>query len=175
MVGHVQPHNGSEIGLNIIIGTSLKFKDNEKLDLTKIIFPHANGEPLLKWSSSHSLLTQFCNDSACLWSTNNNGNALTSKASSNVNLLHDDTYRWECASIIVSSFGQIEQSALNKEILDLLNEESISGARSGRAIRECASTLYVGLARTAPPTNTNFRLTFLLTRLQEALYEDLAV
>ena len=27
----------------------------------------------------------------------------------------------------------------------------------------------------APPTNTNFRLTFLLTRLQEALYEDLAV
>ena len=42
-------------------------------------------------------------------------------------------------------------------------------------IKECASTLYVGLARTAPPTNTNFRLTFLLTRLQEALYEDLAV
>ena len=42
-------------------------------------------------------------------------------------------------------------------------------------IRECGSTFYVGLARTAPPTNTNFRLTFLLTRLQEALYEDLAV
>ena len=42
-------------------------------------------------------------------------------------------------------------------------------------IRECGSTLYVGLACTAPPTNTNFRLTFLLTRLQEALYEDLAV
>ena len=42
-------------------------------------------------------------------------------------------------------------------------------------IRECGSTLYVGVARTAPPTNTNFRLTFLLTRLQEALYEDLAV
>ena len=37
------------------------------------------------------------------------------------------------------------------------------------------STLYVGLARTAPPTNTIFRLMFLLTRLQEALYEDLAV
>ena len=36
-------------------------------------------------------------------------------------------------------------------------------------------SLYVGLARTAPPTNTNFRLTFLLTRLQQALYEDLAV
>ena len=42
-------------------------------------------------------------------------------------------------------------------------------------IRECGSALYVGLARTAPPTNTNFRLAFLLTRLQEALYEDLAV
>ena len=42
-------------------------------------------------------------------------------------------------------------------------------------IREYGSTLYVGLARTAPPTNTNFRLTFLLTITQEALYEDLAV
>ena len=44
-----------------------------------------------------------------------------------------------------------------------------------QVIRECGSTLYVGLVRTVPPTNTNFRLTFLLTRLQEALYEDLAV
>ena len=42
-------------------------------------------------------------------------------------------------------------------------------------IREYGSTLYVGLARAVLPTNTNFRLTFLLTRLQEALYEDLAV
>ena len=42
-------------------------------------------------------------------------------------------------------------------------------------IREYGSTLYVGLARAISPTNTNFRLTFLLTRLQEALYEDLAV
>ena len=33
-------------------------------------------------------------------------------------------------------------------------------------IRECSSTLYVGLAHTAPPTNTNFRLTFLQTRLR---------
>ena len=40
---------------------------------------------------------------------------------------------------------------------------------------EYGSTLYVGLARTAPPTNTNFRLTFLLTITQEVLYEDLAV
>ena len=42
-------------------------------------------------------------------------------------------------------------------------------------IREYGSTLYVGLARAVSPNNTNFRLTFLLTRLQEALYEDLAV
>ena len=42
-------------------------------------------------------------------------------------------------------------------------------------IREYGSTLYVELARAVSPTNTNFRLTFLLTRLQEALYEDLAV
>ena len=33
----------------------------------------------------------------------------------------------------------------------------------------------VGLARAVSPTNTNVRLTFLLSRLQEALYEDLAV
>ena len=45
----------------------------------------------------------------------------------------------------------------------------------GIIIREYGSTLYVGLARAVSPTNTNFRLTFLLTRLQEALYEDLAV
>ena len=44
-----------------------------------------------------------------------------------------------------------------------------------RDIKECGSTLYVGLARAVPPTNTNFQLTFLLTRLQEALYEDLPV
>ena len=42
-------------------------------------------------------------------------------------------------------------------------------------IREYGSTLYVWLTRAVSPTNTNFRLTFLLTRLQEALYEDLAV
>ena len=42
-------------------------------------------------------------------------------------------------------------------------------------IREYCSTIYVGLARTAPPTNTNFWLSFLLTRLQEALSEDLTV
>ena len=42
-------------------------------------------------------------------------------------------------------------------------------------IREYGSILYVGLSRAVSPTNTNFRLTFLLTRHQEDLYEDLAV
>ena len=42
-------------------------------------------------------------------------------------------------------------------------------------IRECCSTLYVGLARAVSPTDTNFQLNFLLTQLQESLYEDLAV
>ena len=42
-------------------------------------------------------------------------------------------------------------------------------------IREYGSTLYVGLAHAVSPTNTNFRITFILTRLQEALYEDFAV
>ena len=49
------------------------------------------------------------------------------------------------------------------------------GALAAACIREYGSTLYVGLARAISPTNTNFRLTFLLTRLQESLYEDLAV
>ena len=31
------------------------------------------------------------------------------------------------------------------------------------------------ISESVSPTNTNFRLTFLLTRLQEAIYEDLAV
>ena len=42
-------------------------------------------------------------------------------------------------------------------------------------LSESTVVLYVGLARAVSPTNTNFRLTFLLTRLQEALYEDIAV
>ena len=38
-------------------------------------------------------------------------------------------------------------------------------ARAGIYIREYGSTHYVGLARAVSPTDTNFRLTFLLTRL----------
>ena len=59
------------------------------------------------------------------------------------------------------------------EIVDL--EDRILARKLKLGIRECGNTLYVGLARAVPPTNTNFRLTFLLTRLEEALYEDLPV
>ena len=45
----------------------------------------------------------------------------------------------------------------------------------GVHIYQRMSTLYVGLARKAPPINTNFQLTLLLTQLQEALYEDLTL
>ena len=51
----------------------------------------------------------------------------------------------------------------------------VSEVRIPVIIREYGSTFYVGLARDVSPTNTNFRLTYLLTRLQVALYEDLAV
>ena len=68
----------------------------------------------------------------------------------------------------------IEKSSyimLSKEAVKLLRLQVTWQKNKKTAI---GSTLYVGLARTTPPTNTNFRLTFLLvTRLQEALYEDL--
>ena len=46
-----------------------------------------------------------------VWSTTGGGSysALTFKASSKVNLLNDDTYRSDCATVIMSYFGQIEQ------------------------------------------------------------------
>ena len=57
--------------------------------------------------------------------------------------------------------------------------KSISGAREKPSFlaidRRCGSTPPVGLARAVPPTNINFWLTFLLTPLQAALYEDLPV
>ena len=64
---------------------------------------------------------QFC--ILLVWSAN--GNA-PFQGKFQVNLLNDDTYRWNCA---ISSYGQRVRCALNMEILDLLNEESISGAR----------------------------------------------
>ena len=42
-------------------------------------------------------------------------------------------------------------------------------------IRECSSTLCVGMAHPALPTNTHFQITFLLTRLLKSLFDDLPV
>ena len=61
--------------------------------------------------------------------------------------------------------------------------KSISAARqkseilviSSSSISSESSTLYVGLACIAPPNNTNFWLTFLLTQIEKALYEDFPV
>ena len=39
-------------------------------------------------------------------------------------------------------------------------------------IRECGSTIYVGMAYQVPPTNTKLRIDFLLTGLWKALFKD---
>ena len=91
------------------------------------ITQHANGEPLLKRSSSYF---PGCNDSACcLVCKRRQCSALTSKAYFQFTILTDAFVR-----VIVSSI-QTNRSrcALYKKIFDLLDEESISGARSGKA------------------------------------------
>ena len=57
------------------------------------------------------------------------GSALTSEVSSKLNLLNDNTYRENC--VLPRNRARC---ALNKEILDFLNEESISGESGGRAV-----------------------------------------
>ena len=59
-----------------------------KLELTKHITPHANGEPLLKLSSPHSLLSSSATI-LLVWSAN--GDA-PFQGKFQVNLLNDDTY-----------------------------------------------------------------------------------
>ena len=90
-----------------------------------------NGKPLLKQSSSFSVLQQFCLLSGLPTPTV----VRSPGPCSNVNLLNEDTYQCNSATIIMSSFGQIVQVAhkINKEILDLLIGESISGVCSGIA------------------------------------------
>ena len=62
-----------------------------------------------------------------VWSANGDGRALTCKANSN--LLNEDTYRSVCVGNHPTK--QIEQGA-HYIILNLLNEESLSGESSGR-------------------------------------------
>ena len=69
-----------------------------------------------------------------VWSANGD---LTSKASSKVNSLNDDTYQWDCATVIYYVILRTSRArcTLNKDILDLLNEESVSGACNGNSTR----------------------------------------
>ena len=60
-----------------------------------------------------------------VWSANGDGSAFTSKTSSKINLLNDDTYQLVYATVTV------DKCAIYKKILDLLDEESVSGACSG--------------------------------------------
>ena len=86
----------------------------------------ARGEPLLKRSSSYiHILSKFATILLVVWSANGDCSALTSKASSN--LLNDDTYVTDAfVRVIVSSIRRV-RCALCKKIVDLLDEESISG------------------------------------------------
>ena len=91
---------------------------------------------------------------------------------------HASTYQYKLPDIV--SNNQTSEVSLGR-LTSVLWQKSVSGGRYPSFffcdffIRECGSTLYVGLARAIPPTNTNNGLIFLLTRLQEALYEDLHV
>ena len=64
-------------------------------------------------SSAVILLVVWCANGDC-------------SAGSKINLLNDNTYRCDSVTNIMSSFG-------NKEIFDLFNEESVSGACSCKA------------------------------------------
>ena len=70
---------------------------------------------------------QFC-ILLSLWSAN--GDA-PFQGKFQVNLLNDDTYPMDLCDAILRT--NRVRCALNMEILDLLSEESVSGARSGRA------------------------------------------
>ena len=91
---------------------------------------HANGEPLLK---RNSFLSQFAKILLVVWSANGDGSALTTSEASS-NLLNDDTLTDAFVRVIVS-FSRTNRArcALYMKILDLLDEESISGESSGRA------------------------------------------
>ena len=95
---HFNLHNLS------ICGMSIKFVcAKTHLFLFDIIAIETNGKPLLKRRSS--ILPQFCSDSDCCLVCQRDFSAC-----SKVNLLNDDTYRCDSATIIMSCFGQIEQS-----------------------------------------------------------------
>ena len=102
-----------------------KFKNKTKFN-TNIInimlstFMKIENHKSKQWSSRHSF--QFC--ILLVWSANGD-------APFQGNLLNDDTLPMELCDVILRT--NRVRCALNMEILDLLNEESVSGARSSRA------------------------------------------
>ena len=79
--------------------------------------------------------------------------------------------QWEKRQLVIGGDGRADSPGHSAKF----GSYTVMELKKEVVIKEYGSTLYVGLARAVSPTNTNFRLTFLLTRLQEALYEDLAV
>ena len=80
-----------------------------------------NGAPHIHFFPSSAMILLV------VWSANGDGSALTSMASSKVNLLNDDTYQWDCDRNCVILQTNRARCILNREIHDLLNEESVSG------------------------------------------------
>ena len=107
--------------LPINLKLSVCFEFVTRKDLPDIVAIATKGKLLLKRSSSHSpVLQQFCLMSGLPMAT-----VVLLPASSKVNLLNDDTYRLDSASrnyVILRT--NRAKCTLNKEILDLLNEEN---------------------------------------------------
>ena len=96
---------------------------HKKLELTKHITPHANDAPLLKRSSSHSPLSQFCNDCTCCLVCQQRRSVPGKFQSQVTKRRYLPMELWD---IIIQT--NRARCALNMKILDLLNKETISGA-----------------------------------------------
>ena len=77
--------------------------------------------------------------------------------------------------MVSASISSANETAKDLILVNTVQLKPMIKSHFSERIREYGSTLDVGVARAVSPTNTNFRLTFLLTRLQEALYEGLVL
>ena len=110
------------------IGTGMVHlgRNSIKLELTKHFTLHANGQPLLKRSSPHSLLSSSATI-LLVWSANGDA-PFQGKFQSQFTKRR--YLPMELCDVILR---KRVRCALNMEILDLLNKDNVSGARSGRA------------------------------------------
>ena len=106
---------------------------NDLMKVISHITPYADGDPLLKRSSSYSysfpVVEQFCLLSA--WSANGDGSAYF-QGKFQGHLLNDDIYLGFCNCYRVILRTNRAKCTLNKEFFYLLNEESISRECNGR-------------------------------------------